>query len=51
VNPKAALEVFGENKTLLPLLAFELQIFQPVAKSLDRLPYSDSLLIFANLEI
>ena len=51
VNPKAGLDVFGENKNLLPLLAFELRIFQPVAKSLYRLPYSGSLLIFANLEI
>jgi hypothetical protein len=47
VNPKAGLDVFGENKNLLPLLAFELRVFQPVA----RLPYSGFLLIFANLEI
>ena len=51
VNPKAGLDVFGENKNLLPLLAFEPWIFQPVATSLYRLPCSGSLLISANLEI
>jgi hypothetical protein len=51
VNSKAGLDVFGENKNLLPLLAFELRIFKPVATSLYRLPNSGSLLIFANLKI